>query len=47
MGLPNIIAAVDALLQAIWLETAFTVAVGLTVIVNEIGVPLHVIPPFV
>ena len=40
-------AAVDVLLHLTWLATAFTVAVGFTVIVNVVGVPVHVVPAFV
>jgi hypothetical protein len=38
-GLLNVIAAVDEPLQSTWLATRFTVATGLTVIVNVIGKP--------
>lgn len=41
------IAAVDEPLHNTWSDTAFTVAIGFTVIVNEIGVPVHVIPALV
>src|SRR5664279_1626018 len=34
-------AAVEVLLHTTWLATAFTVGVGLTVIVNVFGVPVH------
>ena len=40
-------AAVAVLLHTTWLDTAFTVGVGLTVIVNVIGVPVQVTPPLV
>ena len=41
------IAVVDELLQTVWLITEFTVGVGLTAIVNEVGDPEHVTPLFV
>ena len=34
-------------LQTVWFATAFTVGVGFTVMVNVIGVPVHVVPPLV
>ena len=40
-------AAVAVLLHTTWLATAFTVGVGLTVIVNVIGVPVQLTPPLV
>ena len=43
----NVIAAVLVLLHTVWLATAATVGVGLTVIVKLIGVPVHVTPPLV
>jgi hypothetical protein len=44
---PKLTAAVLAPLQTIWLLTAFTVGVGLTVIVKVRGVPVQVTPPLV
>ena len=41
------IAAVLLALQTVTLATVFTVGVGLTVMVNVIGVPVQVIPPLV
>ena len=43
----KVIAVVVAPLHSVWLATAFTVGVGLTVIVNVIGAPVQVTPPFV
>ena len=43
----NVTAVVFAPLHTVWLDTAATVGVGLTVIVNVIGVPKHVTPPLV
>ena len=43
-GLLNVIAVDDAVLHNTWLATAFTVAVGLTVIVNIIGIPTQLTP---
>lgn len=43
-GLFKTMAAVDEPLHNTWLVTAFTVATGLTVIVNEIGVPVQPFP---
>jgi hypothetical protein len=40
-------AAVATPLHKDWLATAFTVAVGLTVMLNVIGVPTQLTPPFV
>ena len=40
-------AVVDAPLHNDWFDTAFTVGVGLTVIVNVVAVPVQVTPPFV
>ena len=40
-------AVVAAPAHSVWLATAFTVGVGLTVIVNVIGVPVQVTPPLV
>ena len=40
-------AVVDPLLQITWFEIAFTVAVGLTVTVNVVAVPVQVVPAFV
>src|SRR5882762_6827186 len=47
VGLLKVTAVVVAPLHNSWLATAVTVAVGLTVIVNVVGVPVHVVPPFV
>jgi hypothetical protein len=44
VGLLNVTAATDAPLHTVWLATAFTVAVGFTVIVKVIGVPVQVTP---
>ena len=43
----KLMAAVEAPLHNSWLLTALTVAVGLTVIVNVIGVPVQVVPALV
>jgi hypothetical protein len=43
-GLLKTMAAVDEPLHKTWLGTALTVAIGLTVIVNVIGVPVHPFP---
>jgi hypothetical protein len=43
----KVTAVVVAPLHNVWLATAFTVGVGLTVIVNVIGVPVQVTPPLV
>ena len=43
----KVIAEVDEPLQTISSATAFTVGVGLTVIVNVLAVPPHVTPPLV
>jgi hypothetical protein len=40
-------AVVDAPLHTVWLVTPFTVGAGLTVIVNVVGVPVHVTAPLV
>lgn len=40
-------AAVAVLLHTTWLDTAFTVGIGFTVIVNVIGVPVQVPPALV
>ena len=40
----NVTAAVGAPLHTVWLACAVTVGVGLTVIVNVIGVPVQVVP---
>ena len=40
-------ALVDALFHTTWLDTGLTVEVGLTVIVNVVGVPAQVVPPLV
>ena len=47
LGLTNAIAAVDDPLQSIWLATAFTVAVGFTVMVNVVVMPTQLTPLFV
>ena len=47
LGLTNAIAAVDDALQSTWLATAFTVAVGFTVMVNVSEVPTQLTPLFV
>ena len=41
VGLLKTIAAVDEPLHKTWLATAFTVAIGLTVMVNVIGAPVQ------
>ena len=41
----KLMAAVAVPLQTTWLATAFTIGVGLTVIVNVIGVPGQLAPP--
>ena len=43
-GLLKLIAAVDEPLHKTWLATEFTVAVGLTVIVNVVEAPVQVVP---
>ena len=43
----NVTGVVNAPGHTDWFGTAFTVGVGLTVIVNETGVPVQVVPPFV
>jgi hypothetical protein len=47
VGLLKATAAVEPPLQTTWLGTAFTVAAGLTVIVNVLGVPVQVTDPLV
>ena len=47
LGLTNAIAVVDDPLQSTWLVTAFTVAVGLTVMVNVVAIPTQLTPLFV
>ena len=47
VGLLNVTAVVDVLLHTTWLATALMVAVGFTVMVKVIGVPLQVTPPLV
>ena len=47
VGLLKVTAVVDAPLHTTWLATAVTVAVGLTVMVNVIGVPTQLVPPLV
>ena len=44
VGLLKLTAVVDAPLQRVWFATAFTVAVGFTVIVKLIGVPTQETP---
>ena len=43
----KVIAVVVAPAQSVWLATAFTVGVGLTVIVKVTGVPVQLTPPLV
>jgi len=45
VGLLKFTAAVGVPLHRVWLATAFTTGVGLTVIVNVTGAPTQVIPP--
>ena len=40
-------AAVAVALHTVWLAIVFTDGVGFTVMVNVIGVPVHVVPPLV
>ena len=47
VGLVKLTGAVDAPLHTVWLVTGLTIGLGLTVIVNVIGVPLQVVPPLV
>lgn len=47
LGLVNIIAVDDDALHNTWFATAFTVAVGLTVMVNVLTVPTQLTPPFI
>ena len=47
VGETNTTAAVDALAHTVWLDTGLTTGVGLTVIVNVIGVPTQLTPPLV
>jgi hypothetical protein len=47
LGLVNIIGVDDEALHNTWLATAFTVAVGLTVMVNVLDVPTQLTPPFI
>ena len=46
-GLVKFTAVVGDPLHTTWLATAFTVAVGLTVIVKVLDKPVQVVPPFV
>jgi hypothetical protein len=46
LGLVNIIGVDDEALHNTWLATAFTVAVGLTVMLNVVEVPVQLTPPF-
>ena len=46
-GVVKLILAVGAPLHTTWLATGLMIGGGLTVIVNVIGVPLHVTPPLV
>ena len=43
----NVTAAVEAPLHTVWFATGETLGEGFTVIVNVVGVPLHVTPPLV
>ena len=43
----KVMAAVEVLLHTTWLETAFTVAVGFTVIVKVFEEPVQVVPALV
>jgi hypothetical protein len=47
VGLVNVTAVVGKLLHNTWFVIAFTLAVGFTVIVNVLGVPIHVTPALV
>jgi hypothetical protein len=47
LGLVNVMAAVEAVLHNTWLATAFTMAVGFTVIVNVLAIPIQEVAPFV
>jgi hypothetical protein len=47
LGLVNVIAAVEAVLHNTWFATAFTIAVGFTVMVNVLAIPTHEVAPFV
>ena len=47
LGLVNIIAVDEDALHKTWLATAFTVAVGFTVMVNVLAVPTQLTPPFI
>jgi hypothetical protein len=47
LGLVNIIGVDDEALHNTWLATAFTVAVGLTVMLNVLEVPTQLTPPFI
>ena len=44
---PKLTAAVEEPWHNVWLATAFTVGVGLTVMVKVFGVPVQVTPAFV
>jgi hypothetical protein len=44
VGLPKFTWVAGALLHITWLGTAVTVAVGFTVIVKLVGVPVQVVP---
>jgi hypothetical protein len=46
-GLLKLMAAVEEPLHNTWLATEFTVAVGLTEMVNEMGAPVHATPALV
>ena len=43
----NVTVLVEAPLQTAWFDTGFTVGPGFTVIVKDVGVPLHVSPALV
>jgi hypothetical protein len=47
LGLVNIIGVDDDALHNTWLATAFTVAVGFTVMLNVFAVPTQLTPPFI
>ena len=47
LGLVNTIGVVDVFAHKVWLATAFTVAVGFTVMLNVVAVPTQLTPPLV
>jgi hypothetical protein len=47
LGLVNVMAAVEAVLHNTWLATAFTIAVGFTVMVKVLATPTQEVAPFV